>query len=194
MLSPDIINQSLYPNSTKDTIKYSMYPNTSTYEDIKHNNLLEEFSNLVNTIYNTRNKNIKDFVRVYQIAIDHTYKIDDPLLMRHFLLETIEEINNDLIKNNKPYRVSFGYNILNHFLNEDDAYYKKNKFYNDDGTLNDYKLSERIETLNKVVRSCSFSNNIFLTIKDMETDLPVLHLQKHFLIVHLCIHSNYLVY
>ena len=194
MSSPDIINQSLYPNSTKDTIKYSIYPNTSTYEDIKHNNLLEEFSNLVNTIYNTRNKNIKDFVRVYQIAIDHTYKIDDPLLMRHFLLETIEEINNDLIKNNKPYRVSFGYNILNHFLNEDDAYYKKNKFYNDDGTLNDYKLSERIETLNKVVRSCSFSNNNFLTIKDMETDLPVLHLQKHFLIVHLCIHSNYLVY
>ena len=108
--------------------------------------------------------------------IDDTYKIDDPLLIKHFLLETVEEINNDLIKNNKPYRVSFGYNILNHFLNEDDAYYKKNRFYNDDRSLNNYKLLERIEILNKIVRSCSFSNKFFLTIKDMETDLPVLYL------------------
>ena len=92
------------------------------------------------------------------------------------MLETVEEINNDLIKNNKPYRVSFGYNILNHFLNEDDAYYKKNRFYNDDRSLNNYKLLERIEILNKIVRSCSFSNKLFLTIKDMETDLPVLYL------------------
>ena len=164
MSSEDIINQSSYPNSTKDTIKYSVYPNSSTYKDIK-NNFLEEFSKLVNTIYNSRNKKIKDFVRIYQIAIDHTYKIDDPLLIRHFLLETIEEINNDLIKNNKPYRVSFWYNIL---------WYKI--FYNYDRSLNNYKLLERIEILNKIVRSCSFSNKIFLTIKDMETDLPVLYL------------------
>ena len=44
MTSTDIINQSLYPNSTKDTIKYSVYPNSSNYEDIKNNHLLEEFS------------------------------------------------------------------------------------------------------------------------------------------------------
>ena len=80
------------------------------------------------------------------------------------MLETVEEINNDLIKNNKPYRVSFGYNILNHFLNEDDAYHKK-YIYNDDQYLNDYKLLERIEILNKIVRSCSFSNNFFFYFK-----------------------------
>ena len=56
MSSADIINKALHPNSTKDTIKYSVYPNSPTYEDIKNNNLLEEFSNLINTIYNTRNK------------------------------------------------------------------------------------------------------------------------------------------
>ena len=80
------------------------------------------------------------------------------------MLETVEEINNDLIKNNKPYRVSFGYNILNHFLNEDVAYHKK-YIYNDDQYLNDYKLLERIEILNKIVRSCSFSNNFFFYFK-----------------------------
>ena len=108
MTSTDIINQSLYPNSTKDTIKYSLYPRpSSTYEDIKNNHVLKEISNLVNIIYNTRNKKIKDFVKIYQIAVDHTYKIDDPFLIRHFLLETVEVINNDLIKNNKTYRVVF---------------------------------------------------------------------------------------
>ena len=86
---------------------------------------MEKVSRLVNTIYNTRNKKIKDFVRIYQIAVDHTCEIDDALLIRHFLLETVEEINNDLIKNNKPYRANFRYNMLAHFLNEDDAYYRK---------------------------------------------------------------------
>ena len=100
----------------------------SAYEYIKNNHILEDFSNLVNIIYNIRNKKIKDFVKIYQIAVDHTYEIDDPLLIRHLLLETVEEINNNLIKNKKPYRVDFGYNMLADFLNEDDAYYKRNKF------------------------------------------------------------------
>ena len=126
MTSTDIINQSLYPNSTKDTIKYSVYPNSSNYEDIKNNHLLEEFSRIINTIYNTRNKRIKDFIRVYQVAVDRTYEIGDTLLIRHFLLETVEQINNDLIKNNKQYRVTFGYNMLAHFLNEDMLIIKKN--------------------------------------------------------------------
>ena len=118
----------MYPNSTEDTIKYSIYQGPYTYEDIKNNHLLEKISNLVNTIYNTRNKKIKDFVKIYKIPVDHTYEIDDPLLIRHFLLETVAEINNDFIKNDKPYRVDFGYNILNNFLNKDDAYYKKMNF------------------------------------------------------------------
>ena len=94
MASTDIISQSLYPNSTKNTIKYSLYPRpSSTYEDIKKNHVLKEFSNLANIIYNTRNKKVKDCVKIYQIAVHHTYEIDDPLLIRHFLLETVEEIN-----------------------------------------------------------------------------------------------------
>ena len=103
MVPAGIINQSLYPNSTKDTIKYSVYPGTfSTYEDIKNNHILEEFKNLVNTIYNTRNKKIKDIVNIYQTTVDHTYKIDDALLLRRFLLETVEEIIKNLIKSKKP--------------------------------------------------------------------------------------------
>ena len=172
MTSTDIVHQSLYPNSTKDTIKYSVYPNYSNYENIKNNHLLEEFSRIINTIYNTRNKRIKDFFRIYQIVVDRTYEIDDTLLIRHFLLVTVEQINNDLIKNNKPYRVNFGYKMLAHFLNEDDAYYKK-RFYNDDGTLNEIKLLDRLEYLNKLGKSCTLGNKLVVTIKVIETDLPI---------------------
>ena len=66
-------------------------------------------------------------MNVYTTAVDHTYKINDVILLRHFLLETVEEINDDLIKNNKPYRVDFGYDMLHHFLNEDDVYYEKKR-------------------------------------------------------------------
>ena len=51
MASTDIIDPSLYPNSTNDIIKYLVYSGFfSTYEDIKNNNFLKEFLNLVNTI------------------------------------------------------------------------------------------------------------------------------------------------
>ena len=93
MASADIINHSLFPNFTKDTIKQE--------------HLIEEFTNLVESIKNIRDKKIKDFVNVYTTVVDHTYKMNDLILIRHFLLITVEEINNNLIKNNKPYRLSF---------------------------------------------------------------------------------------
>ena len=71
---------------------------------------------------------IKDFVNVYTTAVYHNYKIDEPILIRHFLLITVEEISNDLIKNNKPYRLSFGDEMYNHFVDENEAYYKKINF------------------------------------------------------------------
>ena len=114
MASADIINHSLFPNFTKDTIKKE--------------HLIEEFTNLIETIKNIRDKMIKDFVNVYTTAVYHNYKIDEPILIRHFLLITVEEISNDLIKNNKPYRLSFGDEMYNHFVDENEAYYKKMNF------------------------------------------------------------------
>ena len=107
MASADIINHSLFPNFTKDTIKQE--------------HLIEEFTNLVESIKNIRDKKIKDFVNVYTTAVDHTYKIDDPILIRHFLLISVQEINNDLIKNNKPYRLNFGDEMYNYFADENEA-------------------------------------------------------------------------
>ena len=42
--------------------------------------------------------------------------------------------------------------------------------------MNNFKLEDRLETLDKMVRSCSFSNQLFLNPKEIKTDLIVLYL------------------
>ena len=83
-------------------------------------------------------------MKYFRIAIDYTYEMNDPLLTRHFLFKAIEEVNADLIKNNKLYRVDFGYEIAKHFINETEAYWQKQGFYNDNGTLNLFRLARHM--------------------------------------------------
>ena len=162
-----------------DVIKYSEYPPSSTNDTIKQDQLFEEFTILIETIKNIRDKKIKDSVKIYKIAVDHAYEIDDPILIRRFLLKTVQEINDDLIENTKPYRIDFVDDMLNHFVGENESYLKKKKkkeFYDDYGTLHNFKLEDCLETLDKIVRSCSFSNKLFLNPKEIETDLIVSYL------------------
>ena len=174
MATLDIINNALYPNSTEDTVRWDVYPGTyNTYEDVKH--LLEEFSNLVNTIYNTRKNKIKDFVEKYNVIVDPDFKISDRLLLRHFLIETVGEINADWIKNDKPYRIDFGINMIEYFSNEDDAYFRKNNFHNNDESLNEEKLTERLEYLENFVKKYT-GKKFKPTTRYLEIDLPVIYL------------------
>ena len=140
-----------------DVIKYSEYPPSSTNDTIKQDQLFEEFTILIETIKNIRDKKIENSAKIYKIAVDHAYEIDDPILIRHFLLETVEEINDDLIENNKPYRINFVDDMFNHFVDENESYLKKKEFYDDDdGTFNDFKLEERLESLDKMARLWRF--------------------------------------
>ena len=151
--------------TSTDVIKYSDYPPYSTNDTIKRDKRFEEFASLVQTIKNIRDKKNKYFIKIHKIGVDHTYEIDDPILIRHFLLEIFEEINDDLIKNNKPYRISFGNEMFNRVIDENESYLKKKVLYDDNGTFNSFKLEDRLETLDKMVRSCSFNNQLFLNQK-----------------------------
>ena len=59
------------------------------------------------------------------------------MLIRHFFLETLEEINNNLRKNDKQYRINFRYEMLFNFADEDKEYLEGNEFLNDDGSINE---------------------------------------------------------
>ena len=84
-----------------------------------------ELESIPDIIKDITDKKIEDFVTIFRKAIDHTYEIDDPLLIRHLLFKAVEEVNDDLIKNNKPYRVDFGYDIGIYFLNETKTCWEK---------------------------------------------------------------------
>ena len=127
MASVDIINHSLYPNS-------KMILNVI--------NFLKNMQDQYKLLKTLEIKKIKDFVRIYQIAVDHIYKIEDSILIRHFLLETVEEINNDLIQNNKSYKINFRDDMFDYFIDENEIYLKRKEFYNDDRTFNDFKFEE----------------------------------------------------
>ena len=88
--------------------------------------------------------------------------LEDPILIRHFLLVTISEINNDLTKNNKPYRINFSDNTNNQFVVENVAYYKKNNLYNDGNTVNINKIRNHLDYLNKLVTTFTGSDELYL--------------------------------
>ena len=84
-----------------------------------------------------------------------------------------------MIKNNKPYRVKFGYNISTHFLNETKTYWEKNGFYNDDGTLNHFRLGNHMLALDLLTRGYT-GDELILFPKELKTDLVVLYLKIFF--------------
>ena len=47
--------------------------------------------------------------------------------------------------------------MFNHFVDENESYLKRKEFYDDDdGTFNDFKLEERLESLDKMARLWRF--------------------------------------
>ena len=112
-----------------DIINFTSYPTPTNY--ITKGEVLKEYNNLIAIIRKT-----SDFELLYLILIDNLYILEDPILIRHFLLATINKINNDLDKNNKPYRINFSDNTYIQFVAENVAYYKKNNLYNNDDAPN----------------------------------------------------------
>ena len=103
------------------------------HSTIEGEQLRKEIESIPDAIKYNKDKNIRKFLEIFRIAVDYTYEMDDPLLTRHFLFKAAEKFKDDLIKNDKTYRIDFGYDISLHFLNETEAYYKKHEFYNKDG-------------------------------------------------------------
>lgn len=158
-----------------DEIKYSQYDFLPTINTIEVDQLRKELESIPDTIKYIRDKKIKDFVTIFRTAIDYTYKIDDPLLARHFLFKAVEEVNDNLIKNNKPYRIDFGYDISLHLLDQTKAYWENNGLYNGDETLNHFKLGCHMETLEDLI--IGYTDDEFILLpKKLETDLIVLFL------------------
>lgn len=97
--------------------------------------------------------------------------LEDPILDRHFLIVTINEISNDLAKDNKPYRINFSDITYNQFVEENKAYYKKNNLYNGDDTPNINEVFDDLDYFKKLVTSFTDADKLYLMPENVETDL-----------------------
>ena len=158
MPSIDVIN---YPNNPSNNNC------SSTERMISYDNIIQE--RLLQIIKDTRESKIRDFLGAYRLANDIIYKTEDCILIRHFLLETVEEINNNLIKNNTPIRISYSDKTYNQFVGENENYFKD--FYNDDGTINDNKLVNHLDYLKNMITTYTSNNNLHLMPRLIESDL-----------------------
>ena len=58
-----------------------------------------------------------------------------PIIHRHFLIKTFEEINQELKKDNRPFRTGFDSDAYNYFNDQNYYCFKKEGCITDDGGL-----------------------------------------------------------
>ena len=170
MPSIDVIN---YPNNPSNNNCLS------TERVIWYDNIIQE--RLLQIIKDTRESKIRDFLGAYRLANDIMYKTEDCILIRHFLLEIVEEINNNLIKNNTPIRISDSDTTYNQFVGKNENYFKD--FYSDDGALNDNKLVNHLDYLKNKITTYTSNNNLYLMPRLIESDLH--EIRTSFLFYHI---------
>ena len=71
--------------TSTDIIKHVEYQQRTTVGAIKDDKLRKELQNTLKTAINIRDKKIKDFVKIYQIAVNCSYQIKYPILILYFL-------------------------------------------------------------------------------------------------------------
>ena len=80
------------------------------------------------------------------------------------MLESLEEKNNDLTKNNKQYRISFSYKLHFQFAHEDNEYLKENNQLNDDESINDNKLQIHLDNMEQPITTHSSGKKLFTNV------------------------------
>ena len=125
---------------TAGVINPSIYTITTTTDELTDEKCRKELIDVVNTAFVNAGRRLCNFEDKYKSKVRNTHEINDLLLIRHFLSESLEEKNNDLRKNNKPYRKNYSYELLFQFSDEDNQYLKENNLLDDDGSINDNKL------------------------------------------------------
>ena len=56
---------------------------------------------------------------------------------------------------------------MNYFADQNENYFKEKGFYNYDGSINDFKLQERLDYLKKLVKSWTLSKKPFISPREI---------------------------
>ena len=122
-------------------IEYVKYPPTSI-DDIKDEKLKAHLKTIPAPIDENQDKSISQFEQsVKTFSNDKNYKLTYLLLKRHFLIKAVQEVNKELIEKKKTLRVDFSYDSCLFVHNQTKVYWKKEGYYNNNGTLSKFKVN-----------------------------------------------------
>ena len=156
-------------------IEYLKYPPTSI-DDIRDKKLKAHSKSIPTLIDEIKDKKINKFEEsVRNFSNDKSCKLTNLLLKRHFLIKAVQEVNKELIKKKKTFRVDFSYHACLFFHNQTEFYWKKEGYYNDDGTISKFRVNQDHYILDLIIRKYTNDKKFIMYPKELKTNLPVLY-------------------
>ena len=133
-------------------IEYLKYQPTSI-DDIKDKKFKAHFKSIHTLIDEIKDKKINEFEEpVRNFRNDKNYKLTNLLLIRHFLIKAIQEVNKEFIKTKKIFMVDFSDDTCLFFHNQTESHWKEERYYNDDGTISKFYVNQDHYILDLIIK------------------------------------------
>ena len=116
----------------------------------------------------------KTYVLLLRTLLNDPYELNNRILHRKFLIKTFEEINQELKKNNRQFRIDFDNNASDYFHQQNYDYLKKEGCLTDNDGLLYFKTREELYALDLLIKNNT--NNLELKLlpkKNIKSKLPI---------------------
>ena len=145
--------------------------------NMKNEKLKGRILNIGDYITEIRSKKIEEFDKsVKKFKNDENYEFRNFLVDRHFFFKAIQEINEELIKNNKEFLIDITTALRNFFDQQALTYLQLKGYYNVEENMLDVKLASRdLQYLELVIKEHTNDKELIPNLKKFETTLPVLY-------------------
>ena len=145
--------------------EYKIIHTTNDLTNKEYKNEIIKNSNLV---FDIATEKFNKFVDTYSSQNDMLFKVENTLLIKHFFLETLDEVNKELRSDNKDYRINIGPHLLCLFKERDKQYIKEYDLCSFDGNIDNNKLQLHLQYIEKIISS--FINSKKLYIEPIHVD------------------------
>ena len=171
----------------KNEYIYLIHPiinKNNNFSNIRNHYLMEDKQCLQN-IETLIEKSMINKINEFEQSIMKNNKFNDPyelnnlILQRHFLIKTFKEINKELKKDNRQFRIDFDNNAYDYFDEQNYYYLKYKGCITDNDELLYFKVREELYALDLLIKNllfliCIHKMSIHMSIKEYMKDLNTL--------------------
>ena len=101
------------------------------------------------------------------------YELENLILHRYFLIKRFEEINQELKKDNRQFRIDFDDNTYKYFDEQNYNYFKKEGCIIDNDGLLYFKMCEEVYALDLIIRENTNDKELKFLPKKIKCKLPI---------------------